>query len=1467
METTSPEASATGGGQNMVPTQLAILVPSFDPSRDDLRTYVQKVELLATAWPKEKISELITRLILGCSGSAFQKLQLQKDQLAANDLKSVAKLIEILGGHWGQIPLEKKYQCAERALFHCIQKQDESNDSFLARADILWTELISKQIKLEELQSYIVLRGSGLSAEDKKRVVVESNLSGDSALTMPKVSQAIRMLGAGFFHDVTGQRRGKTKVYDPETAMITEDDGLMAESSESVYNAVEDTMSEGDVLETLIAEGDEDAIYIADFESAAGDVLQSDTELASCYNTYLDARRKLAEKARHRGFWPSTGGNKSKGKGRGFQSGKGKGIRFSGKGGKKSLQYRIMNSTCRRCGQTGHWKAECPMNQSSGPPSSASANTTTAFSEGPSSSGHRENVRPADIHHVDSLPLEFLNLDAVQLSSLDEEPQPQSVLCLMNWVTVDDQGNSHRNHSQGRDIVHQGKYPSPIHTNVSPPRNEDVRAYPSSNGRSPNVFSEALSVSGSSLDVILATSTCSRGSCGVLDSGATKTVIGSQHVADLIAGFDHDIRGQLKRSTCSITFRFGNQGTLDAKQSLIVPLGKLLLQIAIVPGATPFLISNSLIRALKCTVDANRQEVRSPMLKEAVPLELTSRGLFLIDLNRVARASTIELKNPIMTYHHSDECHTSENIETFHVSSPHKGLAVKSNHPFISASRVENCVLSSDRQTSHRDHVHPQQPIEESPCARSIRSSGSHSNDFGGTVSGEDSIRGHSSRQNLCSGVAGSSILGAVDDITLQQFPQIGTSQVHGLRGEDGSGSREGWRSNPTDRSSREQLKPESRLSNQSQEQVEAQDHAKGQGPTYVPQGNATGCGTGTGGARFVVRSRALGDNEHSSPHGDRSGRGSTASSDAEPRDDVAASCGTPDSPEVIRDQCYLCNDLAGDFDQDELNQVFDVETSPSGCLLNRERSRMNYLIQKYTSELEEVIQNVRPSGNPYDLFEVFCGEKSQITHQCQKQQGLAMRFGLPDDLQSTKGRQHLFTQLVNKAPENIWFSPVCRPWSAWSQFNGHRSQLAWEDLLSQRYHQLEQVALGIVLFRYQKLKGRHMHWEQPQRSLMLKLPYLSEILSQTRSAEFDMCEVGDLRDPQTDQLIKKGMVVITTSPKLFEHFHGHKCSGNHPHQQLEGSIHHRGQTMTRTQYSESYPRKFARQVAQLLCRRRCFRNAPYYACLTNALINAVEPDQSSGRLVKRPRMTVSSRATLKQPSISVPPDVPCSKRLKLSSKQTVPTQKEIWEKIFQDVNTIAPRVGKKIVSDPEIIKSLQTIWDDKEIQFLVICRGTDRALGPNQSVVPGEVPFRRCAFIHRSTGTIHTEDHWERWDNLSQRQINRANHPCRLNMTAFARNPASVSQQVPTEAPIQGESQSQLPDSTVLETPSPSLTDEGSVKHGAKFLALPSEDRNMILKIHRNLGHPTTERLMHLLRQQGFRSDCVQAVPDMLLL
>ena len=138
-------------GSNTVPNQLAVLVPSFDPSKDDLQVYTQKVELLLEAWPSTKYTELATRLILNCSGSALKKLQLHQSEITQNDRKSIQRIIELLGGHWGQIPLERRYEFAERALYKCAQKGDESADSYLARADIMWTELNNTKFKVSSL--------------------------------------------------------------------------------------------------------------------------------------------------------------------------------------------------------------------------------------------------------------------------------------------------------------------------------------------------------------------------------------------------------------------------------------------------------------------------------------------------------------------------------------------------------------------------------------------------------------------------------------------------------------------------------------------------------------------------------------------------------------------------------------------------------------------------------------------------------------------------------------------------------------------------------------------------------------------------------------------------------------------------------------------------------------------------------------------------------------------------------------------------------------------------------------------------------------------------------------------------------------------------------------------------------------------------------------------------------------------
>ena len=114
---------STAAGFDNGSNQIAALVPTFHPSQDDLQVYAQKVSLLVQAWPEGKYTELVTRLILNCSGSAFLKLQLHQE-LMVNDRKSVQKFVEILGGHWGQIGLEKRYDYAERVVFKCIQKAD-----------------------------------------------------------------------------------------------------------------------------------------------------------------------------------------------------------------------------------------------------------------------------------------------------------------------------------------------------------------------------------------------------------------------------------------------------------------------------------------------------------------------------------------------------------------------------------------------------------------------------------------------------------------------------------------------------------------------------------------------------------------------------------------------------------------------------------------------------------------------------------------------------------------------------------------------------------------------------------------------------------------------------------------------------------------------------------------------------------------------------------------------------------------------------------------------------------------------------------------------------------------------------------------------------------------------------------------------------------------------------------------------
>ena len=617
-----PPGGTSGGGQSTpsapateehVSSQLAMLVPTFEPGVDDVNIWSGKVELLLSTWPKTKIAELGTRLILGCRGSLFLKLQLYRDEICVNDPKGIKKLVSLVGGSWGQIPLERKFELAETALYKCIQKGDESSDSYLTRCDVVWTELLARQVKLEELQAYIMLRGSRLSPDDKKRVIVDSGAESGGSLEMTKVTAAVRMLGSSFFQEMSGVRREKTlKVYDHQAFLAEEPEDF---TEQEAMMTMEDSFDD-ESIEALAAEQDEDATMVLQFEDAIMDTIAADQELSTFFSSYQDARRRLAERGRVRGFWPvrksidkGKKGGKSKGKGRGGQS----------------LASRIANSYCRICFKRGHWKDECPSNPNKTGQSSSS----------------NPMVAPTSFAEVNEMPTEIAHLPFIaQVSWKSNEEQ---VFFGMGSVG-DYRGVKYSEHNM---TSIKEKLSTGIkqclrrrrHTSEAIDPSRVIRITAKREDRSKHHDTQSLNQVQNNPnhnqgpeDICFA----STGTTGVVDLGASQTVIGSRQIPELLERLPLQIRNQVKRTNCNLVFRFGNHQTLTSRHALLLPIADTWFRIAIVDGNTPFLLSSDFLRkTLKAIIDTDKGTIWSKALNKEIEVEITPKNLFLMDLVQI----------------------------------------------------------------------------------------------------------------------------------------------------------------------------------------------------------------------------------------------------------------------------------------------------------------------------------------------------------------------------------------------------------------------------------------------------------------------------------------------------------------------------------------------------------------------------------------------------------------------------------------------------------------------------------------------------------------------------------------------------------------------------------------------------------------------------------------------------------------
>ena len=382
---------------------------------------------------------------------------------------------------------------------------------------------------------------------------------------------------------------------------------------------------------------------------------------------------------------------------------------------------------------------------------------------------------------------------------------------------------------------------------------------------------------------------------------------------------------------------------------------------------------------------------------------------------------------------------------------------------------------------------------------------------------------------------------------------------------------------------------------------------------------------------------------------------------------------------------------------------------------------------------------------------------------------------------------------------------------------------------------------------------------------------------------------------------MKKGMQVITTYEHMFQILHGKRCHHDHEHQPIEGTVNTKYGPILRSKYTENYTRKFARTLAKVITKAG---HAWPFQWHTGLMVEASQPTESVPVLVAR-KIPSAPGGPLKRPTYPrselVEPK-PMSegevKRRRLHGKQSAePTLEEI-QQLMQDIHKRVPRVGRIILQEPSILRSLQQLFPEKRVISVVARRGTDRTMAPPTNIIPSQAPYRRALMLLRPEGNIKYERHWEKWDELSKRQLVRPAHACRINITVFAQDPpesqggsegsqravqfaepvvsARPSEHNPTASAgpmptvpetVPGESaMHDAPATSEEQVPSVSIdvsSQTPKARHGIRFMSLPRWEQNMLLKMHRNLGHPTPERMSQALQSAGYRPEMVQAVHD----
>ncbi|CAE7805557.1 unnamed protein product [Symbiodinium sp. CCMP2592] len=127
---------------------------------------------------------------------------------------------------------------------------------------------------------------------------------------------------------------------------------------------------------------------------------------------------------------------------------------------------------------------------------------------------------------------------------------------------------------------------------------------------------------------------CATATDAILDTGASRCVMGKSLLPGFLQQLSETVRAQVKVMQSAVRFRFGNNQTLLSDRRILLPFKTasrktLWLSIEVVPGKTPLLFSKKAIKQLGGLIDTEKDVVHLRRLPKSLPMRVGPTGLYL----------------------------------------------------------------------------------------------------------------------------------------------------------------------------------------------------------------------------------------------------------------------------------------------------------------------------------------------------------------------------------------------------------------------------------------------------------------------------------------------------------------------------------------------------------------------------------------------------------------------------------------------------------------------------------------------------------------------------------------------------------------------------------------------------------------------------------------------------------------------